>query len=89
MSIIPATYHCDADGCNKEYAKDTNHWLTLVVKKNVGATLEVWKGATDGPTGLTIAHACGYDHATQLFAQWMATGTVGKSKGDAGADHRS
>lgn len=68
MSAIPQTYKCDAEGCTRRYDKDANHWLAITGTQvfnctrfnNVAEKLEGTK------------HACGFDHASQIFAKWLS-----------------
>lgn len=76
MAVVPLTYICDV--CNKRRDTDVNHWITMSAEHGT-LTVERLSFAD----GIHTHHACGFDHATILFARWMSTRSLDEVKGEA------
>lgn len=73
MSAIPQTYKCDAEGCIRRYDVDcyngqSDRWVALTGTQVFNATM--FNNVAEKLEG--TKHACCYDHACQLFANWFA-----------------
>lgn len=73
MSPAAKTYYCSVTGCGKHRDGDVNHWLVLFAEKLGSSSrfvAHLWNAETADHDG--AVYACGYDHASILFARWMS-----------------
>lgn len=73
MSIVPASFACDA--CGKRRDNDVNRWWILLVWTRELPQLRILHFAVDLAEN-TDAHACGQDCLGKLVQGWAATGSL-------------